>query len=46
MMTTSYDNVNGQISFHINVGRLARGTYFLVVTDSNGQKTVRQFVKQ
>ena len=46
MSTTSYDNVSGQITMHIPVGRLARGTYFLVIIDSNGQKTTREFVKQ
>ena len=46
MWKNAYTNSNGQLSFSINVSRLARGTYFLVLIDSNGHKTVRQFVKQ
>ena len=46
MWSNTFTNSNGQMTFQINVSRLARGTYFLVLMDSNGQKTVRQFVKQ
>ena len=46
MLTTAYNNQGGQMSFKINVSQLARGVYFLVLKDNNGERLVRKFVKQ
>jgi len=45
-MTGNYTQEGGTATYQLNVSSLARGTYFLVIRTSTGQREVRKFVKQ
>lgn len=45
-MTGTYEQEGGTATYQLNVSSLARGTYFLVIHTSTGQREVRKFVKQ